>query len=112
MQYIHMHIYRTHTHTHAIEYIHMHMYRTYTHIHTYNTYIDTPNEYNALDVEVDMQEQPAPGISLPPLMASYCNLHSSLSSIAAGTTTLDKTFTGTHKKYTHIYNIYMHTHMQ
>ena len=36
-----MHIYRTHTHTHAIEYMHMHMYRTYTHIHTYNAYKDT-----------------------------------------------------------------------
>ena len=53
-----MHIYRTHTH--AIEYIHMHMYRAYTLTHTYNTYIDTPNEYNALDVEIDMQEQPTP----------------------------------------------------
>ena len=49
---------------------------------------------------------------LPPTLTSLCRLRSSLSSVTAATTTLDKTFTGVHKKYKHIYNIYMHTHMQ
>ena len=45
-------------------------------------------------------------------LASLCRLRLSLSSIAAATATLDKTFIGMHKKYTHICNIYMYTHMQ